>query len=71
MRAIREAGLALMGIYHSHPDGNNEPSPRDIERAYYPEVTYFILTSRTNSHRPVRAFEIRSGRAVEREIVVV
>ena len=30
MREIRSAGLELLGIYHSHPNGKNEPSPRDI-----------------------------------------
>jgi len=30
MREMRAAGLALMGIYHSHPNGDNVPSPRDI-----------------------------------------
>ena len=69
MREIRAAGLALMGIYHSHPNENNEPSPRDIARAYYPEAAYFILTAQP---RPaaMRAFAIRGGFADELQIVV-
>ena len=70
MREIRAAGLELMGIYHSHPNGNNEPSPRDIERAYYPDVAYFILSPHANRPQPVRAFSIREGRAIEMEIQV-
>jgi [CysO sulfur-carrier protein]-S-L-cysteine hydrolase len=68
MRKIRAAGLELMGIYHSHPNGNNEPSQRDIERAYYPDVAHFILSPRPNASRPVRAFAIGDGRATELEI---
>ena len=54
IREIRAAGLELLGIYHSHPNGDNQPSPRDVERAYYPDAAYFILSprcerSRTNS----------------------
>jgi proteasome lid subunit RPN8/RPN11 len=69
MREMRAAGLALMGIYHSHPNGNNEPSPRDIERAYYPEAAYFILSPRENAAQ-VRAFSIRNGRVEGLQIVV-
>jgi len=68
MRAIRSARLELMGIYHSHPNGKNEPSVRDIEGAYYPHTAYFILSPRPDSPRPARAFSIRDGRAIELEI---
>ena len=71
MREIRAAGLDLMGIYHSHPGDDNEPSPRDIERAYYPEATYFILSSQPDTVRPVRAFSIREGRVTELEIAIL
>ena len=44
MREIRAAGLEFLGIYHSHPNGKNEPSPRDIAWAYYPDAAYFIIS---------------------------
>ncbi len=65
-RAMREAGLEHMGIYHSHPRGPAVPSPRDVERAFYPEAAYFIL-----SPEAVRAFWIREGRVVELEIEAI
>ena len=68
MREIRGAGLALMGIYHSHSNGENEPSASDIERAYYPDAAYFILSPREDALRPVRAFSIRDGQVAELEI---
>ena len=68
IREIRENGLQMMGIYHSHPKGKNEPSARDIELAYYPGAAYFIITpatmpaeeisQRSDAQRPVRAFAI-------------
>jgi proteasome lid subunit RPN8/RPN11 len=70
MREFRAAGLDFLGIYHSHPNGENEPSPRDIERAYYSEETYFIISPRHDAPKPVRAFSIRDGRATELEIEV-
>jgi proteasome lid subunit RPN8/RPN11 len=69
MRLIRSEGLELLGIYHSHPSGGSEPSPRDVERGYYPEAAYFIVS--TESEAPaaaVRAFSIRGGRVSELKI---
>lgn len=71
IRAIRAEGLDLMGIYHSHPDGKNEPSARDIEQAYYSDAAYFILSPRARAPKPIRAFSIRESRAAEFEIQVV
>jgi len=71
MREIREAGLELMGIYHSHPNGDNKPSPRDIEWAYYPDVAYFIVSPQKDAPKPVRAFSIQNGKTVELNIEIV
>lgn len=71
MRKVREAGLELLGIYHSHPNGDNEPSARDVERAYYPDAAYFILSARTDARNAIRAFSIREGRWMELQIQIV
>lgn len=59
MRQMRSEKLDFLGIYHSHPNGKNEPSPRDIERAYYSEAAYFIASPHTDP--PLRAFAIKDG----------
>jgi proteasome lid subunit RPN8/RPN11 len=71
MREFRAAGLTFLGIYHSHPNGENAPSARDIERAYYSEEAYFIISPRPDAPKPVRAFAIRDGRATELEISIL
>ena len=71
MREFRAAGLEFLGIYHSHPNGENQPSARDIELAYYSEEVYFILSPRPDAAKPLRAFSIRDGRATELEIEIV
>jgi [CysO sulfur-carrier protein]-S-L-cysteine hydrolase len=68
-RLMRERGLDLLGIYHSHPATENTPSPRDIAQAYYPDAAYFILSPQPGQPRPVRAFRIRDGAVDELEIV--
>ncbi|HVB99921.1 MAG TPA: M67 family metallopeptidase [Candidatus Dormibacteraeota bacterium] len=67
-RQIRERGLDYLGIYHSHPATDNSPSPADIERAYYPDAAYFIVTPQPGAARPVRAFWIRGGNVIEWKI---
>jgi proteasome lid subunit RPN8/RPN11 len=65
IRAIREQNLEFLGIYHSHPNSDNAPSPTDIERAYYPEAAYFIISPKPDAPKPVRAFQIRAGKVTE------
>lgn len=71
MREFRERKLGFLGIYHSHPNSENVPSPRDIELAYYSDAVYFIVTPRPYAEKPIRAFLIRDGRATELDIEVV
>ncbi|HVA72109.1 MAG TPA: M67 family metallopeptidase [Candidatus Limnocylindrales bacterium] len=68
MRQIRAENLEMMGIYHSHPRGENRPSARDIECACYPEAAYFILSPLADAAQAVRAFSIRDGCVAELKI---
>lgn len=68
LRLIRERGLRHRGIYHSHPRGQNFPSRRDLETAYYPACAYFIISPAATVQQQVRAFEIRGGSSAELRI---
>jgi proteasome lid subunit RPN8/RPN11 len=70
-RRMRKERLDHVGIYHSHPAGENAPSARDIEQAFYPEAVYFIISPQRDAPKPIRAFSICEGRAAELEIVVI
>lgn len=70
MREMRGEGMEMLGIYHSHPNGDNEPSPRDVQQAYYAEAAYFIVSPLDGAQKPVRAFSIQQGRVTELEIQV-
>jgi len=71
MQEMRVSGLELRGIYHSHPTGENRPSTRDIELAYYPETPYFIISVLPEAQKPIRAFLISGGKVTELEIQTV
>jgi proteasome lid subunit RPN8/RPN11 len=68
-REIRAQNLDLLGIYHSHPAGENAPSPTDIERAYFPDAAYVIVSPHANAKNPVRAFRIRDAHFEELQVV--
>ena len=70
-KQMRAAGLEHLGIYHSHPVGDNAPSPADIERAFYPDAAYLIVSPGAMPGRAVRAFRIREGLVEELEIRAV
>lgn len=70
VRAIRSEGMEMLGIYHSHPRGENRPSATDIDRAYYPDTVYFIISPIADSPKPVRAFLIQDGAYTEIEIEI-
>lgn len=70
-RRLRAENLELVGIYHSHPTGDNAPSARDRERAYYPEVAYVIVSPREDTPQPVRAFLLSAGEVRDLPVAVV
>lgn len=57
MREIREAGLDIVGTYHSHSHTPAKPSARDIQLGLYPDCLHLIV-SLAASEPAVRAFQI-------------
>ncbi len=63
MKELRERNMEMLGIYHSHVASRPYPSQRDVEMAFYPEVSYLIV-SLSNMDKP----EIRSYKITENKI---
>lgn len=61
--------LDLVGIYHSHPHGAPDPSPTDIDEAYYPEVVYLIW-SRYSGQWSCRGYKIIIKKTTEVALVI-
>lgn len=70
-RCMRAEALEHLGIYHSHPKGENSPSPLDLERAFYPDVAYLIICPHPATSRPIRAFSIIERRARELSVQIL
>ncbi len=60
----------LLGVYHSHPRGPEEPSPTDIAEAYYPEAIYLIWSKWTGDWT-CRGFFIQEEIVREIRVVVI
>jgi [CysO sulfur-carrier protein]-S-L-cysteine hydrolase len=58
MNAIDEAGLDLVGIYHSHVASPAYPSRTDAEQAFWPDAVY-VIVSLAGGDADVRGFHIR------------
>ena len=81
-RAAREAGMELVGIYHTHPATQPYPSPTDVKQAHwgdtddltFPGYAYLIVSLRDVKNPEARSFKIGGRRIpedIEEEPVVV
>ncbi len=55
---IEQNKMDLIGIYHSHPKGPENPSVTDLKESYYPEISQLIF-SRVKNKWKCRAYKLR------------
>ena len=67
---IEEADLEMLGIYHSHPNGPDKPSPTDIAEAYYPRAVYLIWSLASGDWH-CRGFKIKKGVVTETPLSIL
>jgi proteasome lid subunit RPN8/RPN11 len=60
---MEAAGLELVGIYHSHPNGPEAPSPTDIAEAMYPvaQIIFYIMEGKWQGG----GYRIEGGKVTE------
>ena len=69
-KKMREAGLEMAGIFHSHVASEAFPSQKDVRLAFYPDVSYLIV-SLSDAKKPVlRSFKIKDEKVAEEEIKI-
>jgi proteasome lid subunit RPN8/RPN11 len=61
-RQAADAGLQVVGFYHSHPDHPAEPSAFDLEHAW-PNLSYAIVSVRRGAARELRSWRLRPDRS--------
>ncbi len=79
MKDIRDSGLEMIGLFHSHPAGQAYPSSMDVERAYwpgtqlpnYPDAVYVIVSLMDCKNPVARGFSIEEGTVAEVSLQVI
>ncbi len=79
MKDLREAELAMVGIFHSHPGGHAYPSGVDVEKAYwpgtglpnYPSAVYVIVSLLDRASPVARGYVIEEGMVSETPLVII
>jgi proteasome lid subunit RPN8/RPN11 len=61
-RTASDAGLDLLGFYHSHPDHPAQPSQYDLDHAW-PFFSYVIISVTSGEPGDVRSWTLRDDRS--------
>ena len=70
MKEMRNSGVQMIGIYHSHVASQAYPSAHDIELAFYPEASYVIISIKDKKNPSIRSFKIAEGKITEEELKI-
>ena len=58
----------VVGIYHSHTHSPAFPSPTDVDRAFYPDASYVLVSLQDRARPDLRAFRIIEGKITEMKV---
>lgn len=68
-RQAEQAGMALLGVWHSHTHTDAWPSPTDVDQAPDP-AWHYVLVSLRDTHPVMRSYRIRDARIEEEPVVL-
>ena len=70
-KEMREKKIQMTGIFHSHVASEAYPSQKDVRLAFYPEVSYLIVSLSDQDKPVLRSFRIVEEQVKEEEIRIV
>lgn len=68
-RAMRQEGLELLAVYHSHPAAEPVPSRRDVERNTYGEGVVHLIVGLAGPAPVMRAWRLTPSGCLEVELM--
>ena len=71
VKDLRAKGLAMLAIYHSHPETPARPSEEDIHLALTPGVSYVIISLSDPQQAVVKSFKIDGGKVAPEVIETI
>ena len=66
---MRQSGLQMLGIYHSHTATEAYPSSVDISLAISPDISYMLVSLREPEHPVLRTYRIRDGEVFKEDLI--
>ena len=70
-KKMREQKIDMTGIFHSHVASEAVPSQKDVRLAFYPEVSYLIVSLSDEKKPVLRSFRIQDEIVKEEEVQIV
>ena len=70
-KRMRELGVDMKGIFHSHVASEAFPSQKDVRLAFYSNVSYLIVSLSDLENPVLRSFQIQNEKVIEEEIKIV
>jgi proteasome lid subunit RPN8/RPN11 len=61
IKDLRTKGLAMLAVYHSHPESPARPSEEDIRLALTPDVSYVIVSLADAAAPDIKSYKITSS----------
>jgi len=71
VKELRALELAMVGIYHSHPETPARPSEEDIRLALTPDVSYLIASLHDHAAPVLRSFKIVGGKVTPETLDII
>jgi len=71
VKELRGKGLAMLAVYHSHPESPARPSEEDIRLALTPGVSHVIISMVDTRQPVVRSFKIDQGTVTPEDIKLI
>ena len=68
---IDDEGWDLLGIFHTHTHSDAYPSETDLKQAFYPEVTYLVMSLTDRASPVLRGFGMQDGAIAERGVRIL
>ncbi len=69
-KAMRKSVIQMTGIYHSHVASEAYPSEKDMRLAFYPGVSYLIVSLSDMEKPNLRSYKIENGTVKEESLEI-
>lgn len=70
-KKMRNESVEMRGIFHSHVASEAYPSQKDVRLAFYPDVSYLIVSLSDMDNPALRSFKIVEEQVTEEDIQII